>query len=111
MPLAFILLADRRLERRILRRAPAAALGLGRFLAQKPEHARSLLAAHDRDARVRPHPEKARSVSAPAHPVIAGTVAAADDDGVFRNVGGGDCRQHLSGVVGDADRLILVSDY
>src|SRR5215467_16384302 len=67
MPLAFVLLAKRRLERLLVRGAPGTALGLGRFLAQEPEHARSLLAAHDRDARVRPHPEKARSVGAPAH--------------------------------------------
>src|SRR5262249_21267484 len=67
MPLAFVLLAKRRLERLLVGGAPGTALGLDRFLAQQPEHARSLLAPHDRDARVRPHPEKARSVGAPAH--------------------------------------------
>src|SRR5262245_58423979 len=51
VPLLFVLLADRRLERRVLGRAPGAALGLGRFLAQEPQHTRCLLAAHHRDTR------------------------------------------------------------
>ena len=38
-----------------------------------------LLAAHHRDARVRPHPELARRVGAAAHAVVAGAERAADD--------------------------------
>src|SRR6476646_3834663 len=51
--LLLVLLADRRLERLVVGRAPGAALGFGRLLAQQPEHGGCLLAAHHRDAGVR----------------------------------------------------------
>src|SRR5882762_1205561 len=54
MTLLLVLLADRRLEGLVVGDRPGAALGLGRFLAQQPQYARGLLAAHHRDARVRP---------------------------------------------------------
>ena len=111
MALPLVLLADRRLERLLVGRAPVAALGLGRLLAQQPQNGSSLLAAHDRDARIRPHPEEARGVGAPAHAVIAGAVAAADDHGVFRHVGGGDRGHHLGAVLGDAARLVFAPDH
>jgi len=43
----------------------------------------SLLAAHDRDPRVWPHPQEAPAIGAAAHRVIAGAKTAADDDGEF----------------------------
>src|SRR4029077_10798254 len=70
MALTLVLLADRRLERFVIRGAPASALGLRRLPAQEAQHARSLLAPHDRNARVRPHPQKARTISAPTHAVV-----------------------------------------
>src|SRR5919201_3192681 len=55
------------------------------------EHRGSLLAAHHRDARVGPHPQEARVVSAAAHRVVAGAERASDDDGEpgHRSVGDG----------------------
>jgi hypothetical protein len=111
MALLLVLLADRRLERLVVGRAPAPALGLDPFLAQQAQHRRRLLAAHHRDARVRPHPEEARAVGAPAHAVVAGAVAAADDHRVFRHAGGGDRRHHLGAVLGDAAGLVFAADH
>src|SRR5262249_20823605 len=111
MALALVLLADRRLERFVIRGAPAAALRLRRLLTKEPQHARGLLAAHDRDARVRPHPKKARAIGAPTHAVVARAVAAADDAGVFRAVGGGPRRHHFGAVLGDAARLVFAPDH
>src|SRR5262249_58771336 len=84
--LLLVLLADRRLEGLLVGGAPAAALGLDRLLPQQAEHAGGLLAAHDRDARVRPHPQKARAVGAAANAVIAGAVDADADISVLRIV-------------------------
>src|SRR5687768_18254190 len=71
MPLALVLLADGFLE---------VLLGfLRREIAfHGRQHRSGLLAAHDRDARVRPHPEKARRIRAAAHPVVARAERAAD---------------------------------
>src|SRR5262249_46084875 len=111
MPLPLVLFADRHLERFVLRRAPRSAFRLDRLLAQEAEHARRLLAAHYRDARIRPHPEQARAVRAPAHAVIAGAVAAADDGRVFREAGGGDGGDHFGAVLGDALRLVFAAHH
>src|SRR5262249_7286939 len=56
--LLFVLRADRRLEGGVLLGAPLAAFRLDRLAADEREHSRGLLAAHHRDARVRPHPEE-----------------------------------------------------
>src|SRR5262245_36592329 len=111
MALAFVLLSDWRLERFVIRRTPDAALRFGCFLSQQSEHAGGLLAAHYGDARVRPHPQKAWPVGASAHAVIAGTITATDDDGIFRDVGGGDRRHHFGTVLGDASRLVFAPDH
>src|SRR3712207_3817196 len=52
MPLALVLLADRRLERFLVLRRPLLAARLEPVTADLGEHAGRLLAAHDRDARV-----------------------------------------------------------
>src|SRR5690348_13823555 len=74
MALGFVLGADWRFERFLLLRRRFAAAHLR-------QHHRGLLAAHHRDARVRPHEQETRVVGAAAHAVVAGTVAAADDEG------------------------------
>ena len=43
--------------------------------AHRQQHVGRLLAAHHRDAGVRPHPELARAVGAAAHAVVAGAEA------------------------------------
>ena len=75
------------------------------------KHGGRLLAAHHRDARVRPHPEEARAVGAPAHAVVAGAEAAADDHGEFRHIRGGDRGHELGAVLGDAAGLVLLADH
>src|SRR5438105_2156464 len=93
--LALILLADRVLERffRLLRREITAHGG---------EHARRLLATHDRDARVGPHPQHAWTVRATAHAVVPGAERSAHDHGELRHRRGGHCSHHLRAVLGDA---------
>src|SRR6476646_9090530 len=78
--LLFVLLADRRLERFFFLRAPVPALAFDAVALDRRQHAGGLLAAHDADARVGPHPEKARAERAAAHTVVAGAETAADDD-------------------------------
>ena len=75
------------------------------------QHARGLLAAHHRDARVRPHPQEARLVGAAAHAVVAGAERAADDDGELRDDRVGDGVHHLRAVLGDAAALVLLADH
>src|SRR5690242_7981533 len=77
MALALVLRADRRLERLLVLVGPGAASGLDRVPANRRQHRGGLLAAHDGDARIGPHPQEARPEGAAAHPVIAGAVAAA----------------------------------
>src|SRR5690606_19669390 len=52
--LGFVLLADRRLERVFLLRAPAAAARLDAVAFHRGQHAGGLLAAHHADPRIRP---------------------------------------------------------
>ena len=68
------------------------------------QHASRLLAAHHRDARVRPHPEQPRLVGAAAHPVVACAERSADDDGELRHDGVGHGVDHLGAVLRDAAR-------
>ncbi len=111
MPLALVLLEDRRLEGRLLLGAPAPALALEAVAADLRQHVRRLLAAHHRDPRVRPHPQEARPVGAPAHAVVAGAEAAADDHGELRHLGAGDRGHQLGAVLGDAARLVFAPDH
>src|SRR5262249_28933649 len=109
--LPLILPADRRLELRVLLLPPLPALRCARLLADDREHARRLLAAHHRDAGVRPHPQEARPIGASAHAVIAGAIATANDDGVFRHRRGRDRGNELGAVLGDAAGLVLLADH
>src|SRR3546814_944650 len=74
------------------------------------QHGGRLLAAHHRDARVRPHPQEARSVGTAAHAVIAGPEAAAEDDGELRHPRAGHRRDQLGAVLGDDARLVAAAD-
>src|SRR5471030_2276625 len=111
MALALVGFADRFLERLFLVLWPLAALGLDIVAPYRRQHAGRLLPAHDRDARVGPHPEEAGAVGAAAHAVIAGTVAAAHDHRELRHVHRGDRRHHLGAVARDAARLVFTADH
>ena len=76
--------------------------GLDAVALDRGQHAGRLLAAHDADARVRPHPQEARAIGTAAHRVVAGAETAADDDGELRHVRAGDGGDHLRAVLGDA---------
>src|SRR4051794_1966559 len=78
--LPFVLRVNRRLESRLFLRAPGATLAFDDVAAHGREHVGGLFAAHARDARVRPGPQETRRVGTPAHAVVAGAEAAADDD-------------------------------
>ena len=80
-------------------------------VADHRQHGRGLLAAHHRDARVRPHPELARGVGAAAHPVVAGAERAADDDRELRHLGARDRHHELRAVAGDPAGLVLLADH
>ncbi len=109
MALALVLRADRRPERLLVLRAPLPALGLDRVAADRRQHRGRLLAAHHRDPRVGPHPQEARLEGAAAHAVVAGAVAAADDDGELRHLRAGHRGDHLGAVAGDAAGLVLLA--
>src|SRR3546814_21112393 len=57
------------------------------------------------------HPEEARAVGAPAHAVVAGTEAAAEDDGELRHPCAGHRRHQLGAVLGDAAGLVAAADH
>lgn len=60
-----------------------------------------LLAAHDTDTSVGPHPQESRAVSAAAHAIVARTVAAADDNGELGHIGAGNSSHKLGAVLGN----------
>src|SRR6185369_716660 len=108
MALALILGADGGLEGLLFLRRPGR---LHIVLLDLGEDGGRLLAAHDRDSRIGPHPEKARPISAAAHAVIAGPETAADDERQLGYPGRGYGRHHLRSVLGDAARLIFAAHH
>ena len=70
-----------------------------------------LRAAHDRDARVGPHPKLARPEGAAAHPIVAGAETAADDHGELRHLRARDSGDQLRSVFGDPAVLVLAADH
>ena len=64
----------------------AACLALQLLAADGREHARRLLAAHHRGARIRPLEQQSRPIGAAAHRIVAGAIAATDDHGEFRHI-------------------------
>src|SRR6267142_246209 len=109
--LLLILLEDGPLELLLLLLAPLAAFRLDAVAFHRGEHGGSLLAAHHRDARVRPHPQEARRERSAAHAVVARSEGPADDDGEFRDAAAGDCGHQLRAVFGDTARLVFLSDH
>src|SRR5690606_40695047 len=105
--LLFILGADRSLEGLFLFSGPAFSPCFEIVAPDRRQDARCLFAAHHGNACVWPHPEKARSIGAPTHPIVPRAEAAADDHGEFRNGGGCHRRYHLGPVAGDAAGFIL----
>src|SRR5690606_25896880 len=75
------------------------------------EHGGGLFPAHDGDAGVRPHPQEARRVGAPAHAVVSGAEGAADDDGEFGDAGAGDGGDHFRAVFGDAAGFVVAAHH
>src|SRR5919109_1179427 len=59
------------------------------------QHRRSLLASHDTDTRIGPHPQKSRLVRAPRHSVIACAERPADYEGELWNGCARNGRNHL----------------
>src|SRR4029078_9912555 len=77
--LFLVLRADRRLEGVFVRRAPFPAVGLDVVALDGRQHRGGLLAAHHRDAGVRPGEQETRAVGAAAHAAAAGAERAHDD--------------------------------
>src|SRR6056297_3277924 len=111
MALIFILVADGRLELFFLVGAPCLAGRLQAVALDRGQHAGGLLAAHDRDAGIRPGPQEAGAVGPAAHGVIAGAERAADDDGELRHVRTGHRRDHLGAVFRNAGLFVLFADH
>src|SRR5512145_661823 len=109
--LLLVLLTDRRLERLLVVGGPLAALGLDAVTTDGREDRGGLLAAHHGDPGVGPHPQEARVVGAPAHPVVARPERASDDDCELGYDGAGDRRDELGPVAGDAAVLVLPADH
>jgi len=84
-----------------------AALALDAFAADRGEDACGLFATHDRDARIRPGPEKAGREGAAGHAVIAGAKGATNQQGDLGYRGGRHRRHHLRAMAGDAFVFIL----
>src|SRR3977135_2329888 len=85
MSLALVLLANRLLERLLVRRRPVLTRAPQLVTLDGREHAGGLLTAHDRNARVRPLKQEPGRIRAAAHGVVPGAVTAADDHGKLRH--------------------------
>lgn len=72
---------------------------------------RELVGAHDADLRVGPHPQEPGAVGAPAHAVVAGPGARADDDGELGHLRARDGGDELRPVLGDAALLGVGADH
>ena len=109
--LGLVAVEDRRGERFALLVRHVAAFALQVVQAHLQQHAGGLLAAHDADARVRPHPQLARVVAAAAHAVVARAEAAADDHRELGHLGIGDGHDHLGPVAREPAVLVLAADH
>src|SRR6185437_15897019 len=109
--LLLVLSADRRLKFLFLYRRPGLALGLDVVATNLAQNHGGLLAAHHRNPCVRPHPEKARTIGASAHAVIASAVGTADHNGEFRHAGGGHRRHQLGAIARDTAGLVLFAHH
>lgn len=70
-----------------------------------------LLASHDTDAGIWPHPQEARAIGTTAHAVVTSAIGATDDDGELGNVGARDGGNQLGTVLGNAFTLSLGADH
>src|SRR5579864_5693105 len=111
MSLALVLLTDRLLEGLLLLLRPLAAAALQLIALDGREDARRLLAAHHRNACIRPLKEQPRRVGAAAHRVVARSVAATDDHGELRHARAGNRGDELGTVLGDAAGLGAAADH
>src|SRR3954447_16612157 len=109
MTFALVLCPYWRFERFFLLGVPCAALRLYRVAAHGCQHDRRLLATHHGDARIGPHPEKARTEGASAHPIITGAIAAADDHRELGHLRAGDGGDELRAVTGDSAGFVFLS--
>ncbi|MNT16741.1 hypothetical protein D3C72_1518570 [compost metagenome] len=111
MALVFVLILDRLFEGRFLVRAPLPALALDAVALDGRQHGSGLVAAHDGNARIGPHPHETRGKRAAAHAVVAGAEAAADDDRELRHGSRRDGGHHLGAVAGDALVFVLAAHH
>ena len=107
----FVLRENRRLERRLRCGIQRFAFGFVGFHAHGEQGRGGLLAAHDADARVRPHPEGLRREGAPAHPVVAGAETAADHNGELGHGGARHGRDQLGAVFRDAAAFVVFAHH
>ena len=111
MTLRLVLLADGRLEGLLLLGGPLLAAGGDVVAPNLRQHIGRLIAAHHRDAGVRPDEEEARAEGAPAHAVVARAETAADQHRQLRYRRRRHRRHHLGAVLGDAAGLVLPADH
>src|ERR671913_225877 len=105
------LLEYRRLERGFFTLAPCTAAGLDSVALDGRQHARRLFATHHIYSRIRPHPQETWRVRTAAHPVVAGTEAAADDHGEFWNLSARHSGHHLGTMARDAFVFVFAADH
>ena len=97
-------------ERGLVLGGPPFPATLDLLTSNRREYRRRLLAAHDGDATGRPHPEKTRGESSPAHRIVARTKRSADHHGELRYSSRGHRGHHLGAVLGDAAGLRIRAD-
>ena len=111
MAFALVLPAQGFLERGLFFGTPGAAAPLDAVALDGGQHRGGLLAAHHADSRIRPHPQESRRVGAPAHAVIAGAEAAADDHGELGHLRTGHGGDHLRAIACNAFVLVFATDH
>ena len=91
--------------------SPGAAFGFDAITAHRGQNTGGLLATHDANTGVGPHPQKPRIESAATHAVVARAITAANDEGEFGHLGTGHRRHHLGAMPSNALVFILATHH
>ena len=109
--LVLVLRANHVFEVRLVFLGPRLAARRKPLLLDRGQHERSLVATHNRDTRIGPHPHHARAVSSTTHRVIACAERTADDDRELRYRRRRHGVHHLGPVLGNARMLDAFADH
>ena len=105
------LVKNRLLERSFFFGTPSTTARFNAIALHGGQHTGSLLAAHHANARIGPHPQKARAKGAATHAVVARSKTAANDDGELGHLGRGHSGNHLGAIARNAFAFVFAAHH